>query len=216
MSTLDRNTHGIVVTYLLVLGLGVVATHCDTRPAHAQDDDAADIDSAIDEDASVDEDGNDRDVTPPPVDDTEDVATVLTRVAYGESLHDRVALWYVLQRRAALAGVSIDRMAVRYVSALRAGLKREPRRQWVRRIDADCARPDGLPAREVWSVEICQRVRADGVAFLHGGLVDPCPRAMHWGSRDARFTDHRRAVRAHWRLAACSAGMQNELWLGAR
>lgn len=145
--------------------------------------------------------------------------TLLVQVAYAESVHDRVALWHVLARRAAAAGVSLEQMATRYVSLLRPAGASLPRGRWVRQVTADCARPAALPASEPWSRAQCERVAADAEAFQRGELADPCEHApTQWGMRGG--VDRVRAARAvqagRWLPAACSSRMGNAFYREVR
>lgn len=136
---------------------------------------------------------------------TEQTTLVRALVAEADwSAADHVAILHVLKRRADHQGVTIEAMALRYVSAFR--VPATPRTRWIVQLEAACTQPEAWPAHLAWSAyeqrcrDTFERVRA----FAAEELRDPCPGAWHWGARDLR-EDVLRAAVAGWRVVDCGA-----------
>ena len=130
------------------------------------------------------------------------LAIVLAQACYLESdyrVDECAAIAHVLVRRA--HGGDVAKMAHAYSLD-----KHTPRARRARHL------PRGLPARELprWLELVAT---AQGV--LDGTVANPCPRAMHWGSRTLP-TDVARAERAlgqgRWRVVRCTRGMANAFY----
>ena len=130
--------------------------------------------------------------------------TTLLRAVVAEATwleRDHRAILHVLARRADRAGITVDEMARRYVSAL----KRPIARTWVLELEPHCEQPLSWPAHLDWEAHRIQceltveRVRA----FLAGDSIDPCRgRATQWGAPNLA-SDLERAARAPWRRVDC-------------
>lgn len=209
--------HGLVERYalhaiaaLLVPACGLLARECAS--AHAQSSAAPSTSTA-------------QALTPPstgalvaeyPIAGAADRLTTLIRAVVAEATfaeRDHRAILHVLARRAERAGVDIDVMASRYVSAL----KRPIARTWVLELTAECEQPSSWPASLDWSahrgrcIATAERVRA----FLAGELRNPCPGAWHWGSLTLA-SDVERAARAGWRRVQCDGRTANAFYRFAR
>jgi hypothetical protein len=138
-------------------------------------------------------------------------ATVLARAVVAEAgwhAPDHAAILGVLELRARRAGVAIEAMARRYVSAFRVRPTR--RLRWVLELEPACEQPPSWPARLDWAAHQpqCLQTFERVAAFERGELRSPCPRAVHWGGRDLE-PDATRAARAGWRQARCSVRTRN-------
>lgn len=154
----------------------------------------------------------------------EPVTLLLARAALAESdwsAPDRAALLHVLDRRAKRAGISVEQMAQRYVSAYVVGLSH--RSAWKLTLAADCSEPEGWQ-RDVegdWHgyAKRCARLFEDVRAFQRGELADPCSGATQWGARNLKRDAERaaRAVKAgRWLPARCSAPTANAFYREVR
>jgi hypothetical protein len=149
---------------------------------------------------------------------TESVARVcVAEAGWDLRTGDCAAIAWLLRRRAARLGVSVDVLVRRY-STRHFDEERTDARRWIVGLTL-AATVDGSPAPEGWprSLEWPPYRRALGAAHNHvrgvlvGDIGDPCRgEAAHWG---ARFGDDvERARRAGWRLLECSGRERNAFW----
>jgi hypothetical protein len=107
-----------------------------------------------------------------------------------------VAMTYVHMRRAASGGVSLSWMARHYSRAIRV-----PRRPWVLGLRADGRKGADWPRTASWdarrdrSLAMFEAVRG----AIAGTIPDPCPGAMHYGSRHL----DRNPNPARWERSSC-------------
>ena len=123
------------------------------------------------------------------------------------SASDRAAIWHVLKRRADRAGVSMEAMLRRYVSAFR--VRPSARIRWVMELEPTCSQPAHWPSNQAWPhyQPKCLQAFSDAQAFASGVLTDPCPGATHFGGMRLA-ADHARAATAvaagRWRVVRCA------------
>lgn len=138
--------------------------------------------------------------------DSDRLATQLTlaRAAVGECgwlLPDcSAAVWHTLARRAAVVGMTLRRMVLKYCSVFRG--KHEGRRVWVRGLNADGKRPNGWPESASWSKHavIWNRMYERAGLFLDGKVKDPCRgKPIHTGGD----MDSHRMDPDDWRKVYC-------------
>ena len=147
--------------------------------------------------------------------DERSTVTTLMRAAVSEATwleRDHRALLHVLGRRADSAGVSVEAMALRYVSIFKARVPAD--RLWILQLEPECNRPEAWPAHLDWEAHRMQceltveRVRA----FMAGDSIDPCAgRAWHWGAMNLP-RDIDRAERAGWEVVRCDGPTANRFY----